>query len=246
MEKSSFIIIRTGILGCIFATLAACAPTNVTVVSETTTQLPRPNQLLVYNFAVSPGEVELDEGISAKLSDYMSGTSRTQEEINIGRQVSDALATHLVEELQSFGFPVQRAAGPPPIGVSILAIRGQFLSIDEGNRTERVVIGLGLGRTDVKTYVQLYDLSGQSRRIVEQFEVDAKSGAKPGMAETMGVGAAAGHLATSAALGGALAVGSEAFSANVDADAKRTAKKIAKQLGDFFVSQGWIPPGAVQ
>ncbi len=244
MKKSS--LIRTGILGCIFALVAACAPTKVTVVSETTAQLPRPNQLLVYNFAVSPGEVELDEGISAKLSDYMSGTSRTQEEINIGQQVSSALATHLVEELQSFGFPVQRAAGPPPIGVSILAVRGQFLSIDEGNRTERVVIGLGLGRTDVKTYVQVYDLSGKSRKIVEQFEVDAKSGAKPGMAETMGVGAAAGHLGTSAALGGALAVGSEAFSANVDADAKRTAKKIAKELGAFFVSQGWIPPGAVQ
>jgi hypothetical protein len=37
-------------------------------------------------------------------------------------------------------------------------------------------------------------------------------------------------------------VGSEAFSANVDADADRTAKKIATQLKDLFLTEGWIQP----
>ena len=62
----------------------------------------------------------------------------------------------------------------------------------------------------------------------------------------MGAGAVAGHLGASSVVGGGLAVGSEAFAANVEADAKRTAKAIAKQLGQFFVAQGWIQPGALQ
>jgi len=40
----------------------------------------------------------------------------------------------------------------------------------------------------------------------------------------------------------AMAAGSEAYMANVDADGKRTAEEIVKKaLGPFFVSQGWIP-----
>jgi hypothetical protein len=112
-----------------------------------------------------------------------------------------------------------------------LSIGGHFISIDEGNRTERAVIGLGMGRTDVEAEVMVY----QNAQLVEQFETEAKSSRKPGMAETMGVGAAAGNLAIAAAVSGAAAVGSEAFSANVEADASRTAKKLAKQLEVFFV-----------
>jgi len=144
------------------------------------------------------------------------------------------------------GVPAERAAGTPPNYGNIIEIEGQFLSIDEGNWAERVVIGLGAGRTDVKTLVQVYDARGGRRVLVNEFEADAKSGYKPGMAESMGAGAAAGNLGAAAAISGGLAVGSEAFAATVEDDAKRMAKKVAKQLGDFFVSQGWIPPGAVK
>jgi hypothetical protein len=44
----------------------------------------------------------------------------------------------------------------------------------------------------------------------------------------------------SAVVSSGLAVGSEAFSANVDADAGRTAKKIATQLKKLFLTEGWI------
>jgi len=240
------IFIKTGILGCILAILASCAPTTVSPVSEYGGSLPSPDQVLVYNFAVSPDEIKLDQGLGAKIEALSRGTSRTDEERAVGVAVADALAENLVKELQSMGIPAQRAAGMMPIGGNIVEVTGQFISIDEGNRTERVVIGFGAGRSDVKTYVQIFDGRGGQRMPVYQFESDAKSGYKPGMAETMGVGAAAGHLGASAAVGGALAVGSEAFKANVEADAKRDAKAIAKQIGDFFAQQGWIPQESVQ
>ena len=138
------------------------------------------------------------------------------------------------------GLPAERAFGQSqPIGNSY-ALEGQFLSIDEGNRTERVVIGLGLGRTNVKTLVQFYRDSDAGQRLIEELDVAAKSGRKPGMAETMGVGGLTGNLAVSAAVSGAAALGSETFSDTVEADAARTAKSVAKRLRTFFAEQGWV------
>jgi hypothetical protein len=66
------------------------------------------------------------------------------------------------------------------------------------------------------------------------------------MAVFMGAGALAGHAAVSALVSGGVSAASEKFAANVEADTKRTAKDIAKRLGEFFVRQGWITASAVQ
>ena len=94
--------------------------------------------------------------------------------------------------------------------------------------------------------VQIYDLQPSGRRLVEEFTTDAKSGYKPGMAETEGASALAGHWAVGLAVGAGLSVASEKFSANVEADADRTAENIAKQLNTFFQSKGWVPTVAGQ
>jgi hypothetical protein len=216
---------------------SACASTDVrTVTTDISEPLPRPDRVLVYDFAVSPGEVRLDQGISARAAAAAKGTPRTEQEIATGRAVASALSEHLVQEIRKLGLDAERAAGRIQQENNDLAIGGHFLSIDEGNRTERVVIGLGAGRTDVRAEVLLY----QNRLLVERLETDAKSGIKPGMAETMGAGAAAGSLATSAVMSAGMAGASEAFGANVGADAARTAKKLAQQLEEFFARKGWI------
>jgi len=221
---------------------AGCAPTKVTTINESSALLPRPDRILVYNFAVSPDEVKLTRGIAADIEQAMSGTPRTEEEITVGRKTADALATHLVKELAQFGIPVDRASGTPPTTGNVLEIEGQFISIDEGNRTERVIIGLGIGRTDVRAMTQVYDARSGARTLAVQFESNAKSGYKPGAAETMGAGAAAGHLATSAAVTAGGTVVSEAFGATVEADAERTAKDIVKKLKVYIEMQGWTLP----
>lgn len=236
-------LLNLTIASCSLVLFAGCASTDVTSQSEYEGFLPKPDQVLVYDFAVSPDEVELNSGIAADLQNLVEkAPPRTDQERAIGRQVADALANHLVAEIQALGLPTRRASGPPPTKGSSLQIKGQFVSIDEGNQTERVVIGLGLGRTDVKTMTQVYDNGNGTNILVNQFGINAESGDKPGAAETMGAGAIAGHLAVSAVVSSGVAVGSEAFSANVDADADRTAKKIAAQFKDLCLTEGWISP----
>jgi Domain of unknown function (DUF4410) len=220
---------------------SGCAPTQINTLSQYSGPVPRPSNVLVYNFAVSPDEVQLDQGISVKIQDMINKTPRTKEERAVGHVVTEALASHLVKELNAIGVPATRASGVPSTKGNSVQIEGQFLSVDEGNRTERVVIGLGAGRTDVKTLTQVYDSRFGSRMLVDEFDTDAKSGYKPGMAEMMAVGVLTHHLLVSTLASGALAAGSEAFTAGVDADARRTAQEIVKQLGQFFVAQGWIP-----
>jgi hypothetical protein len=81
---------------------------------------------------------------------------------------------------------------------------------------------------------------------VQSFDANADSGKAPGVAETAGVGAAAGHIATSAAMGGGMHAVSETRHDTVGQDAKRLGDKIAKQIADIGVSEGWLPGSTVR
>jgi hypothetical protein len=204
--------------------------------------LPRPERILVYPFATSPDEVKLDWSPTAQTW-RLSGESSSQERQKVAHSVAEALAKKLVAKIQALGLPAEFATERPAADQpSLVAIDGHFVAIDEGNRAERVVIGLGAGRSDVKTAVQVYELMPEGSRLLDQFQIDAKSGRKPGAAETLGVGGLAGNLAVSGAVTAASTVGGEAFGTDVEADAERTASKIASALSTFFVRQGWIAP----
>ena len=207
--------------------------------------LPRPDVVLVYNFATSASDVKLDSSLLGNVSGRMDEIPQTNEEIRLGQNVADVIAVKLVEEIRSMGLPVERGIGSLSKSPRVLMIEGNILSINQGDRTERVVIGLGAGRTAVKIHTEVFERTPRGRRLVSEFAIDAMGSRKPGMAETMGVGAAAGNLAVSAAASGAGALGSEALGETVEADAKRAAARIAVQLGAYFAQQGWIPPTAV-
>jgi hypothetical protein len=209
----------------------------------TYTGLARPDRILVYDFAVTPDEVKLDQGVSAEIMRYVSdagASGRTADEIKIGHAVANAVSIELVQKLRGYGFFTERALGWPARTGSTLLVKGQLVSIDEGNRTERVLIGLGTGRTSVQANVQVYDLTPQGMRTIDTLRADAKSGYKPGMGLMLGVGGLAGNLVTSAVVSSATTAGSELSWATVEADGKRLANNVAKSLGQFFVTQGWI------
>ena len=227
-----------GLLAVLLA--AGCASTQATTTMQYAGPVPKPDRIVVYRFATTPEEVQLDRSPTA-VTWKLQGISASTERQDVARKVSAKLADSLVQKIRALGLPAELGEGPPPLGEgSVLVVDGHFLAIDEGSRAERVTIGLGAGRSNVRTSVQVVEVRPEGRRVVDQFDVDAKSGRKPGMAETMGVGAAAGHLATSAAVSAAGAVGTEAFGTNVESDAERTAAKIAKMLENFFAERGWI------
>ena len=223
------------------ALLAACTSSS-SQIDVAGGHLPRPQIVVVQDFAVAPGEVQLDPGLSGTIDETLganNGPPRTTQELAVGRQVASAMADKLVVEIRDLGLPAERGIGLPPGVPAGLVISGQFVAVDQGNRTERVTLGLGAGRSDVRVRAQVFEVTPQGRRLADEIEVDAKSGLQPGMAETMGVGALAGHFVASTLVSGGLQVADESLGTSVVADADRASKGIAKQLAGFFGQQGW-------
>jgi len=224
------------------ALLGACSSTEITDkdVNWQAAKLPKPDQLIVYDFATSPDEVKLEHGVIADVRELVEKEPRTAQEKEIGRSVANALAKKLVTELHDKNLPAVRAENVVEPGVRPLQVKGQILSIDEGNRTSRIIIGLGMGRSTVEARVQLYESLRGRAQLIESMQATTKSGRKPGMAEMIGVGALTGHIVTSTVLSGAAAGASEALSANVDALAGNMAKKITEEIVEYYEKRGWM------
>jgi Domain of unknown function (DUF4410) len=234
----------------LIVTIMGCASTKVQPLSvySSSEPLPRPERIVIYDFAVSANEVTLNSGPIARLHNLTSDMSQTEEELKVGQEVATALSEELVQRIRALGLPAERASSHQPLTHGALGIEGQFISIDEGNRFRRMIIGFGLGKEEVRTLVQVYVGMDGGQSIVQQFETTAESSKMPGMAPMMGVGAAARGavgLATAAGVSGGLHTAGE-IRESVEAEARRTADALVKRLAQFFAAQGWVPQETAQ
>jgi hypothetical protein len=99
-----------------------------------------------------------------------------------------------------------------------------------------------MGASKMTATVEVYFLTpGEAPRLMQSFNADSESGKKPGLA-VAGAGAAAGHVATAAAVGVGSSVASESLGVTPEDNAARMGNEIAKTLKIMFADQGWIPP----
>ncbi len=212
--------------------------------------LVKPDKLLIYDFAFTRDQVQLDEGIGKDLTKLVKGREgipKRELELEVGRKVANALSANLVNELGAYGILAERATRTPSTTENVLMVKGQFVSIDEGNSTQRMVVGFGLGRSIVRAQGQVYQMTPQGKRHIGGFDSEVKSGRKPGMGPMVGAGAVMGNMAVSAGVSGALGVASETsdslpFSASLEANVKKMAKELANKAAKRYVREGWLPP----
>jgi hypothetical protein len=227
--------------------IAGCAQTNVRTTEEIARSgLPRPQQVLIYNFVVTPADIQENSSIFARIARNMGNTNQTAEEIQLGHEVADALATELTQKIAAMGLNPVRAIENMPVSQGSILITGHFVNIDEGNRLRRNVIGLGLGKSSLDTEVRLLAPGPSGYQELITFEAHADSGDMPGAAVMGPAGAAAGAgtaavIAANAAVGGV-----KSYKSSSAQQAKKIADKISPQLGNYFVQQGWIDPELAQ
>lgn len=226
---------------------SGCAKTNVRTTGEVAyTGLPRPQQVLVYNFAVTTSDIKENASLFAKLGRSLENTSQTAEEIQIGREVADALATELTVKIAGMGLNPLRADSNMPIAQGSVLVTGRFLNIDEGNRLQRNVIGLGMGKSSLDAAVSVLAPGPRGLEEIIGFDAHADSGSMPGAAVMGPAGAAAGAgtaavVATNAAAGAA-----KTYKSSSAQQARKMAEKIAGELAKYFAQQGWIDPSLAQ
>ena len=227
-------------------TLAACGSSHVqTAGPGVATRNAPPDRIIVQDFAAQPSVVTLDSGVGARVVRAVSSGTSEDDQREAAAKVVKKLSETLVKDLNATGIPTSpaSASGMLAPNYSSLIVTGKVLSIDEGNRTRRNVVGFGVGASKVTAKVDVYLQSpGAAPRLLQSFNADSESGKKPGLA-TAGVGAAAGRAATAAAVTVGSDVASESLGATVEDDAARMAKEIAATLrSGLFADQGWVVP----
>jgi hypothetical protein len=221
--------------------LAACARTSVEQGDVKALGLPRPQLIIVHDFGVSPSAVALDTAIGARILEVVKGNPEADEHLKIGQAVARVVTDNLVVGISKLGIPAVDAAKATPVAGPTLSIEGQFVTVDQGNRLRRAVVGFGAGASEVRSMVQVFETTSDGRRLVEDFYTTVKSSRKPGFGPMAGAGAVAGTAATSVGVSAGVGLAT-AHSQTVEGDAKNTADEIVKVLKKFFAEQGWILP----
>ena len=238
MERLTMRRLVTGLgLAMVVALCFGCARARVqNVQANRSMNLPRPGRVLVFDF--DTGNADVRVGSSPRRTVRNAVGLYVRDSDVLAEAVAGTLASRLVDDIRGRGFSAERAAQVPPPQPNNLVIQGQFVQIDEGSATRRFVIGLGLGATELRTQVQVFQVTADGWRPVKQFETVAAGSRFPGAAFFVAGGAAAGTVATSAMITSGVGVVRE-IRASIDADAQRTSEQITSQLSELSTAQRW-------
>ena len=223
------------------AVLSGCASSDVTAKRQApgSQDIAKPERIIVYDFAGTPADLPPDSAIASFYA--QRSQPQTAEEIKIGRELGAQVAAVLVTEILDMGMSAELAgSGPPPQPGNTVIIRGEFVSIDEGSRLKRMLIGFGAGAGELNTLVEGFVVTSTGLRPLGSAEVSAGGGRMPGILVPVLGGAAAGAAGRSAVIAGGMNVAQEMGPESMRAAAKRTAEEIAKVLKDAFRKRGWI------
>jgi hypothetical protein len=163
----------------------------------------------------------------------------------LAQEVNDALAEELVEGLKALGFVVVRVPRGTRTADRDLLIDGQFLTVDQGDPFQRVMVGFGKGASAISTRVQVYQ-APQSLTLLE-FTAQSESGKLPGAAPLLGAGALAqGGVSAGMVVANATGSGVKTYKSDVARMAAATGDQVARYLSEFFATHGWIRPDQVR
>lgn len=213
--------------------LAGCASSTVGQPESTplADEMARPGRIVVYDFVGTGDDLPSDSAIARY---YEQQTiPQTEAEIDLGRKLGRLVAQNIVKELNSAGIPAQHAVSVPETRIGDGIIRGEFITIKEGSRSKRVLIGFGAGAGELKTLAEAYVVTDAGLRPVGSTQVDTAGGKLPGMLVPLGLGA-------SAAVTGSANVMQERGPEGIQAAAQRTAKELAKLIIDAYRQRGWL------
>jgi len=161
--------------------------------------------------------------------------------MEIGHSAATELSNQLAKDLRALGFNVEEQTGEVPVTGDVLLVEGQFINVDEGAATRRVIVGFGVGKSTLDSQVQVYRIAGGSRQKLLEFTTHADSGKLPGTAVTMGAGAVVTGGATAAGTAAAGGIsGGKAYLGRVNYLAEKTADQVNAYLSNYFAEQGWI------
>ena len=231
------------ILVCLLAMIVAtgCATKKIETELLVEEELPRPNQILVYDFAATPAEVPADSFITREFSvdtTAMQTVEETAAGRDLGAQIAEGVAAHLREK----GLPAKRVpiGTTLPTGVNDIVFRGYLVSVKEGSAAKRILIGFGAGASELKAAMEGFQVTEHGLRKLGSGTGRFKGSKSPGAATGAAGYAATGNPAGLIVSSGMKLYGEARGSSKIQARAQTAAKEIAKVLEKRAREFGWI------
>jgi hypothetical protein len=192
-------------------------------------QLPKPQKILVYDFAVTKDDVQVDKLQALRPRHLITG-DKSQDAVATG--AGKKFSLELVKALGKTGIPVEHVAAGTAPSDNAMVIQGSFTSLKEGNKAERDTIGMGAGGADVATKVDVHLKMPSDTVLLSQFQTDTKTARNLGAAVPVVAG-----------LNPAVAVTKSTVTdrrKTLNAYASKTADATAKEIFKSMAAQGWI------
>jgi hypothetical protein len=228
-------------VSCLCAVILAtgCASTNISNQETVVTgQIPRPGNILVYDFAATAADVPADSALAGQVD--KNATPQTAGQIAEGRQLGTEIAADLVGQIQGMGMLAQRVAAGTQPQINDLVIRGYLLSVNEGSTAKRITIGFGSGASELRTAVESWQMTTQGLRKLGSATVDSGGSKTPGAVLGVAIFAVTANPVGLIISSGIKVYGEASGNSKVEGRAEATAKEIAGNLKQRFQEQGWI------
>jgi hypothetical protein len=218
--------------------VAGCATTKVSNQQQMSNgSIPRPNQIWVYPFAATPADVPPNSALAGNLQ---YDEPQTPQQIADGRSLGAQIAGQLVQEINGMGMPAAIASAATRPELNDIVLEGTVLSVQQGNATQRVLIGFTAGESELQVAVEAFQMTQGGLHELASGDLTSTGNKTPGM----GVGLAASLISHNPAgfliSGGMKAYGEVSGSNTIQGRAEAIAKKISEVLKQRFQQQGWI------
>ncbi|NPT58004.1 DUF4410 domain-containing protein [Paraburkholderia elongata] len=96
------------------------------------------------------------------------------------KDIVDEMADALTADLKKGGVDARRISPGQPLPAAGWQVRGVFLSVDDGNRLRRAMVGFGAGQNDIQVAVSCDSLATADLPPLYQAVEEADSKGKPG------------------------------------------------------------------
>ena len=153
--------------------------------------LAKPEKVMIQDFT-PVGDIIMDESAAARLHRRLSLKRGSDEDSTpevLTRQVQAAFSKTLMEEFTKLNVQSERSfdGGGAP-AAAVLIVQGEFIAIDEGNKSKRIMVGFGRGASDIQTHVVVSSLAKGTRTVVLEFNSELSERQEAGGCSNDGCG----------------------------------------------------------
>ncbi|MFL6302352.1 MAG: DUF4410 domain-containing protein [Candidatus Sulfotelmatobacter sp.] len=191
--------------------------------------LAKPDKILIYDLVADPSDVQVDASQKIRPRHLITGDEKPEA---IAHKAQSVFAAELQKKLAKTGLPIEHVAADIAPSNNSLVIQGSFLTLHQGMKTERVVVGMGTGSAALQTKIDVRLKTPAEVILLSQFQTETTKAKNIGGA----VPVAAGLNPEAVAAKSTIADRKK----TLNAYASKTADASAAEILKAMASQGWI------